>query len=139
MADVRTALLVEDDPTFRELIHYYLSDLGLEVVAVAEGRAALTWLATQTPDLVCLDLMLPETSGYEVCEQLKASARHRFTPVLMMSARGLPMDRAHAEEVGADAYLVKPFTRAEFIATAQGLLSKNAETDPMLQRVKSSD
>ena len=135
MTSPRTALLVEDDPTFRELIHYYLSDLGLDVVAVAEGRAALTWLATRTADLVCLDLMLPETSGYEVCEQLKASPTHRRTPVLMMSARGLPMDRAHAEEVGADAYLVKPFTRAEFMNTAQGLLSKNAETDPMLPRV----
>jgi len=136
VSTVRTALLVEDDPTFRELIHYYLSDLGLEVVAVAEGRAALTWLATKTPDLVCLDLMLPETSGYEVCEQLKASPKHKTTPVLMMSARGLPMDRAHAEEVGADAYLVKPFTRAEFMSTAQGLLAKYTATDPMVTKLR---
>ena len=119
-----TALLVEDDPTFRELIRYYLTDLGFEVVAMSDGRSALEWLKLRTPDLVCLDLMLPETSGYDICERIKKSPQ-KGTPVLMMSARGLPMDRAHAEEVGADAYLVKPFTRTEFINTAGKLLKRD--------------
>ena len=88
--------------------------MGLEVTDVAEGRSAIRILQHSRPDLVCLDLMLPELSGFEVCEFMRSRSELRDVPILIMSARAKPMDRAFAEEVGATAYLVKPFKRSDF-------------------------
>src|SRR5215468_5817153 len=110
----RKALVVEDHPDARALVRTYLTAMGLEVVDVAEGRSAIRVLQTSRPDLVCLDLMLPELSGFEVCEFMRGRPELRDIPILVMSARAKPMDRAFAEEVGATAYLVKPFKRSEF-------------------------
>src|SRR5512133_3136418 len=114
MPSPRKVLLVEDHPDARALVRTYLLALGLEVVDVAEGRSAIRVLETLRPDLVCLDLMLPELSGFEVCEYMRAKPALKDVPILVMSARAKPMDRAFAEEVGATAYLVKPFKRGEF-------------------------
>lgn len=119
-----TALLVEDEPSLRKLVKGYLSLLGFEVVEASDGRHAMAALK-QTPfALVVLDLMLPESSGYDVLEFMRAQALGD-TPVLVMSARTLPEDRAQAEELGAKRYLIKPFSRAEFtqavvLATQKG-------------------
>ena len=123
----RTALVVEDDPDVRGLVGTMLRDLGLEVAEVAEGRSAILHLAVhQPPDLVCLDLMLPELSGYDVCEFMRGEARLRSVPILIMSARSLPQDRAYAEQVGASTYLVKPFKRKAFRAAVDELLVQQA-------------
>jgi two-component system chemotaxis response regulator CheY len=110
----RTALVIEDNPDARALVSTYLRTMDLEVTAVAEGRSAIRALQLSAPDLVCLDLMLPELSGFEVCEFMRSRPELRNVPILVMSARAKPMDRAFAEEVGATAYLVKPFKRSEF-------------------------
>jgi two-component system, OmpR family, response regulator len=119
----RTALVVEDDPDVRGLVGKMLRAIGLEVAEVAEGRSAILHLAVhQRPDLVCLDLMLPELSGYDVCEYMRGDARLRTVPILIMSARALPQDRAYAEQVGASTYLVKPFKQKAFHAAVDALL-----------------
>ncbi len=119
----RTALVVEDDPDVRGLVGKMLKAIGLEVAEVAEGRSAILHLAVhQRPDLVCLDLMLPELSGYDVCEYMRSDARLRTVPILIMSARALPQDRAYAEQVGASTYLVKPFKQKAFHAAVDALL-----------------
>lgn len=119
----RTALVVEDDPDVRGLVGKMLKAIGLEVAEVAEGRSAILHLAVhQRPDLVCLDLMLPELSGYDVCEYMRGDARLRTVPILIMSARALPQDRAYAEQVGASTYLVKPFKQKAFHAAVDALL-----------------
>ena len=123
----RTALVVEDDPTLRGLVRRHLESMGMEVTEVAEGRAAIVHVAVHRPDLVCLDLMLPELSGYEVCEFMRGDVRLRSVPILIMSARGLPQDRAYAEQVGASTYLVKPFKRQAFTAAVHELVSSLAE------------
>ena len=110
----RKVLVVEDHPDARALVRTYLQAMGLEVIDVAEGRSAIRALEKSHPDLVCLDLMLPELSGFEVCEFMRSRPEFRDVPILVMSARAKPMDRAFAEEVGATAYLVKPFKRSEF-------------------------
>lgn len=110
----RTALVVEDNPDARALVSTFLRTMDLEVTAVAEGRSAIRALQLARPDLVCLDLMLPELSGFEVCEFMRSRPELKDVPILVMSARAKPMDRAFAEEVGATAYLVKPFKRNEF-------------------------
>jgi two-component system, OmpR family, response regulator len=118
----RTALVVEDDPDLRGLVRKHLEAMGMAVTEVAEGRAAILHVAVHRPDLVCLDLMLPELSGYEVCRFMRAEARLREVPILIMSARGLPQDRAYAEQVGASTYLVKPFRRHAFTAAVYELV-----------------
>lgn len=112
---VRTALVVDDDPDIRKIISAWLKQLGFEVSHAADGRAAIASLDRAAPTLLCLDLMLPESSGYDVCEHVQRTASLKGVRVLMISARSLPEDRALAEELGARAYLSKPFTQADFV------------------------
>jgi CheY-like chemotaxis protein len=122
----QTVLLVEDDPVIRKLVKMYLERMGLLVVEAADGRSALRLLTEMAPDLACLDLVLPESSGYEVCEFIRSSPAMRDIPILVMSGRALPEERAHAVEIGASAYLIKPFTRAEFTNQVDMLLRTSA-------------
>lgn len=123
-AKKQKVLLVEDDPALRRLVNGYLVRMGLEVVEASDGRAAIEALRGFMPDLVCLDLMLPEISGYDVCEAIRKNPALRAVPILMISARSLPEDRAQAEEVGATAYLIKPFSRVEFSNNVRALLQE---------------
>ncbi len=122
----RTALVVEDDPDIRKLIRKFLEKLGLEVHEACTGKAALVELAVMAPALVCLDLMLPETSGYDICEYIRRTPGISTARVLVISARSLPADRAQAEEVGANAYLIKPIRWKTFSATVLSLLDGGA-------------
>lgn len=109
-----TVLVVEDSPMFRRMLSDMLRSLGYaRVLEAFSGQAALELLARERPDLVCLDLTLPDISGYEVCEHIRATPGLRDVPVLMISARTQTMDRAQAEEAGASGYLMKPFTPEE--------------------------
>lgn len=110
----QTVLLVEDDPALRKLVKGYLGLMGFSIIEAPDGRTAMQRLDEVAPDLICLDLMLPESSGYDVCEYVAQSERLKGVPIVMMSARTLPEDRAHAEELGVSSYIIKPFTRAEF-------------------------
>src|SRR5215469_13781693 len=124
----RKALVVEDHPDARALVRTYLLAMGIEVMDVAEGRSAIRVLQAARPDLVCLDLMLPELSGFEVCEYMRSNPELKDVPILVMSARAKPMDRAFAEEVGATAYLVKPFKRSEFSRAVNACMARLEET-----------
>jgi two-component system chemotaxis response regulator CheY len=115
-------LVVDDNPSFSELIALYLQSLGAGVERIAEGRSAIARLRQVVPDMVCLDLMLPHYSGFEICEFIRQTPALRAVPVLFMSSRSSPIDRAEAEEAGANAYLVKPFSRADFVSTVVALL-----------------
>jgi CheY-like chemotaxis protein len=109
-----TVLVVEDSPMFRRMLSDMLQSLGYtHVLEAFSGQAAKELLAEQRPDLVCLDLTLPDISGYEVCEHIRATPGLQDVPVLMISARTQTMDRAQAEEAGASGYLIKPFTPEE--------------------------
>jgi two-component system chemotaxis response regulator CheY len=109
-----TVLVVEDSPMFRRMLSDMLQSLGYtRVLEAFSGEAAKELLAEQRPDLVCLDLTLPDISGYEVCEHIRATPGLQDVPVLMISARAQTMDRAQAEEAGASGYLIKPFTPDE--------------------------
>lgn len=131
----RKALVIEDHPDARALVRTYLQTMELDVTEAADGRSAIRILrdSDPRPDLVCLDLMLPELSGFEVCEFMRSSPALRSIPILVMSARAKPMDRAFAEEVGATAYLIKPFKRSEFsravdVCIARTTVAERSET-----------
>jgi DNA-binding response OmpR family regulator len=117
------ALLVEDDPPLRKMIAGYLKLLDFSVSEAPDGKKAMGALSEQQYDLICLDLMLPESSGYDVLEYIRKQGMAK-TPVLMMSARSLPEDRAQAEELGATLYLIKPFTRSDFTKAVKAVLEE---------------
>jgi DNA-binding response OmpR family regulator len=124
MLTARTALVVEDDPDIRRLVCTYLAALGFEPVEARDAEAAIEQLKQCAPALVCLDWMLPVASGYTVCEYMLDTPTLQKTPVLVISARSLPQDRAQAQEVGASGYLTKPFSREAFNAHVQSLLGE---------------
>jgi CheY-like chemotaxis protein len=119
----KLAFVVEDDPESRRILRKYLEHLSFDVVEAATGKSALSLLEQRIrPALVCLDLILPELSGYEICEKIRASPRLATVPVLVVSARSMPPDRALAEELGANAYLVKPIRWKTFSQAVAELL-----------------
>ncbi len=109
------AVVVEDDPDARNLVCACLRRLGFRVHEAGSAGEAAALLARTTPDLVCLDVRLPDSSGLRVCEQIRASARLREVPILFITALAKPADRLRAEVAGADRYLTKPF-RADALA-----------------------
>ena len=118
-----TGLVIEDYRSERLLLKRQLHRLSFHVLEAADGKTAIRRLAESPLDLVCLDLMLPDMSGLQICELIRRSPRHADVPVLVLSARTLPEDRAQAEQAGASAYLVKPFEWDVFNAEVRRLLA----------------
>ncbi len=119
-------LVVEDSTMFRKMLSDMLQSLGFtHIVEAASGTAALDCLAElrPAPVLVCLDLTLPDISGYEVCEFVRSTPLLQNVPVLMVSARTQTMDRAQAEEAGASGYLIKPYTTEELRTQLERVLA----------------
>ena len=118
-------LIVDDEPDIVELLEYNLRQAGYEVVTAADGGAALAAIREQIPDLVLLDLMLPDMSGTEVCRQLKKDPLTEATPIMMLTARGSEIDRVVGFELGADDYVVKPFSPRELVLRVQAVLRRS--------------
>ena len=116
-------LVVEDDPTVREVVERYLEREGIVVDAVSDGLVALEHAESCWPDLVVLDLMLPGLDGLEVCRRLRAQAP---VPVIMLTARGDEDDRVMGLELGADDYIAKPFSPRELTLRVQAVLRRAA-------------
>ena len=126
-------LLVEDDPSIREIATLGLTQAGFRVTTAADGREGLLHFR-QTPfDLVILDVMLPTLDGYEVCRQIRASSR---VPIIMLSAKSDTVDVVVGLELGADDYVTKPFEMAELVARARAAVRRGqaAPEDPVLVR-----
>ena len=129
------ALVVVEDPLVRQLVRRNLEALripgpveksGFTVVEMETGRAALSILSAVSPELVVVDLGLSELSGYEFCERLRASGGLQHVPLLAISSRAMPQDRAAAEEVGVTAFLSKPFTPRQLIEQVVPLVTASA-------------
>ncbi len=114
-------LVVEDDVTLQETLAYNLKRQGYEVETVEDGPSALQQARATRPDLILLDIMLPGMDGFEVCRVLR---QEMSTPVLMLTARDDEIDRVVGLEVGADDYLVKPFSMRELLARIKALLRR---------------
>ena len=125
-----TLLMIEDDTRLADMVTAYLAPSGYEVVHKIHGTAGLDYLKTShtIPALVVLDLMLPDMDGLEICRHLLAlPSPLNQLPVLMLSAKGDPMDRVIGLEVGADDYLPKPFEPRELLARIRALLRRQSE------------
>jgi DNA-binding response OmpR family regulator len=126
---MKRALVVEDDPDIVELIDHYLRAEGFAVEAQADGRQALERLRGGGHDVVILDLQLPGMDGLSLCAELRRDKRTRNLPVIMLTARGDEADRVVGLEVGADDYVVKPFSPKELVARVRALMRRLERTE----------
>lgn len=122
-----TILVVDDEPSISEVVGIYLRRAGYQVVTARNGRQALEVLDKQPPDLVVLDLMLPEVDGWEITRRLRAEGD---TPIIMLTARREEADRIAGLEMGADDYLVKPFSPQELVSRIKAVLRRSRGTGP---------
>jgi DNA-binding response OmpR family regulator len=123
MSHKKRLLVLEDDPDLAELIRLHLRDEGHDVTHFADGEAGLHALQRESWDALVLDLNLPGVDGLEICRQVRAMAR--YTPIIMISARGTEMHRVLGLELGADDYLAKPFSMLELVARVKALLRRS--------------
>ena len=115
-------LIVDDDPAIRDVVRIALGRDGYDTVEAADGAAALTQFAATRPDVVVLDVMLPEMDGIDVCRALR---RHSTVPILFLSSRDGEVDRIVGLEIGGDDYLTKPFSPRELVARVRALLRRS--------------
>lgn len=115
-------LIVEDEESLLRLESILLTSKGYDVKGVPNGQAALEAIASQKPDLILLDIMLPEIDGFEVCRRIKAAKDTSHIPVIMLTAKKCQDDFSRGQEVGADWYITKPFKSSMVIETIQRFL-----------------
>jgi len=120
----RKILVVDDESVLVETIAYNLEQAGYQVLTAADGASALQAAHRETPDLIILDLMLPEMDGIEVCRHLRRERNTATTPIMMLTAKGDEIDKVVGLEVGADDYVTKPFGRRELLARVRALLRR---------------
>jgi two-component system, OmpR family, response regulator len=125
-------LIVDDDREIRELVSSYLKKNGLRVTVAPDGRHMRTFLATDSADLIVLDVMMPGDDGLVLCRELR-SGKHKAIPILMLTARNDETDRIVGLELGADDYLVKPFSARELLARIKAVLRRTRMLPPNLQ------
>ena len=119
-----TILVIEDDADIRNLLHFNLEKEGFTSIEAGDGVTGLAMAREQKPSLVLLDLMLPGMDGFEVCRRLGSSPDTAEIPVLMLTARGEEMDRVVGLSLGADDYVVKPFSPRELVARVKAVLNR---------------
>lgn len=122
-------LVIEDERDLQTLVVYNLQQAGHEAIAASDGSEGLRLAREQRPDLVLLDLMLPDRSGTEICRLLKQEPVTRGIPVMMVTAKGEEIDRVLGFELGADDYVVKPFSIRELILRIQAVLKRGRVDD----------
>lgn len=116
--------IIEDEPAQIELLSYNLQAEGFKIRQAMDGEEGLLQVQEDPPDLIILDWMLPEVPGIEVCRRLRARAETKHVPIIMLTARGEEQDRIRGLNIGADDYILKPFSIAEVIARVHALLRR---------------
>lgn len=119
---MKKILVVDDEAMIREMVKARLEANNYEVITAADGQEALDKARKENPDLIILDLMLPKIDGFRVCGLLKVDARYRNIPVIMFTARAQDSDMQLGKEVGADAYVTKPFDSKILLGKIEELL-----------------
>jgi two-component system phosphate regulon response regulator PhoB len=123
-------LIVDDETDLASLVEFNLQQEGLSTSVAYTGEDALVQAASRRPDVVLLDLMLPDVSGREVCRRFRADPKLRDVPVVMLTARGEEADRVAGFEVGADDYVTKPFSPRELVLRVKALLRRSGAAEP---------
>src|SRR5438105_4454671 len=119
----RQALIVEDEPDTGQLLAEHLRRRGFSPTLMEEGKPALEWTRQHQPDLILLDLMLPDVDGFTICENLKLDRETNMVPIIMVTALDEQTHKLHGLRVGANRYLTKPFTAAELNSAIDDVLA----------------
>lgn len=125
MAAVPHILICDDDPVVHESLGLYFENEHFTYVSAYDGKEALQKVAEEKPDLILLDIMMPELSGLDVCREVR---KNLTTPIIILSAKGEEIDRVLGLELGADDFIVKPFSPREVIARIKAVLRRSSET-----------
>jgi two-component system phosphate regulon response regulator PhoB len=132
-------LVVDDEPEAVELIEFNLKQSGYTVSTSGDGAEALKKARAQTPDLIILDVMLPEMDGFEICKALRLDAATSKVPIIMLTAKAAEIDRVLGLELGADDYLTKPFSTRELLLRIKKMLTRNQVSGPPEQLLRFGD
>lgn len=133
MVGARKILVVEDEKKIAKVIAAYLEREGYDVITTASGTQALRMAESENPDMVVLDLMLPDLSGEEVCAELR---RRSDVPIIMVTARTTEDERVHGLTIGADDYLTKPFSPKELVARVKTILRRtHSDTEFLAEKI----
>jgi len=132
-------LVVDDEPDAVELVEFNLKNACFEVITAGDGAEAIKKARTALPDLVVLDLMIPEVDGLEVCKLLRRDAATSGIPILMLTAKAAEIDRVLGLELGADDYVTKPFSPRELMLRVKGLLRRREATEVKVERMQVGD
>jgi adenylate cyclase len=133
---VTSALVVDDAPDIRLLADLVLSMAGFTVTAASSGREALGVLAGDLPDIVLLDVQMPDVDGWETLSRVRTDPRTRHLPVVLCTVKGLPEDALKGWSLGCDGYLGKPFDIGGLVSELQTVLRRDAATRESLRRDK---
>jgi two-component system phosphate regulon response regulator PhoB len=132
-------LIVDDEPDIIELVGFNLKQAGYAVTTAAGGAEALAKARTQLPDLIVLDVMLPEMDGFEICKALRLDAATARVPVIMLTAKAAEIDRVLGLELGADDYLTKPFSPRELLLRIKKILSRTQSEEKPKEQLRFGD
>jgi two-component system, OmpR family, response regulator len=121
----RTALVVEDDPRLQKAMSEQLQRMGFQVFCAGHYEAAIRHLVTHEPHLACINVRLPNESGYDLCEHIRRSLGLTSLPIVMTSEYGCASDMAQAEDAGGDVFLLRPFSMRQLAACVDALLDSN--------------
>lgn len=120
----KSVLIIEDEPFIIEALSFLLEREGIDYQCHTDGTSCLDLIETQRPDLVILDMMLPQMNGMEVLQSLRSTKDFKSLPVLMLTAKGQKKDRQAAEDAGVSLFMTKPFANDELIANVHRLLDE---------------
>jgi DNA-binding response OmpR family regulator len=132
----KTILVVDDEPRLVSLVEAYLSQEGFKVLSAGDGRDALFLARQEKPDLIVLDVMMPEMDGYEF---MRLHRKERETPIILLTAKVEADDRVLGLELGADDYVTKPFRPRELVARIRAVLRRAGQTQPSAQKLRAAD
>jgi two-component system OmpR family response regulator len=127
MSKPRQILIADDDPHIREVVRFALENAGFSTIQAADGRETIDQFMSNRPDLVILDIVMPEMDGTEVCRQIRA---HSATPIIFLSSRDEEVDRIIGLELGGDDYVTKPFSPRELVARVKAVLRRGKNREP---------
>lgn len=121
-------MVIDDSNTIRRSAEIFLMQAGCQVILAENGFDALAKIADHQPDLIFVDIMMPRLDGYQTCALIKKSAKHRATPVVMLSSKDSLFDRARGRMVGSDEYLTKPFSKDSLLKTVEAHVTERRAT-----------
>ena len=132
-------LVVDDEPEAVELVEFNLKQAGYTVTTAADGAEALKKARSQPPDLIVLDVMLPEMDGFEICKTLRLETITSKLPIIMLTAKAAEIDRVLGLELGADDYLTKPFSPRELLLRIKKILARGATEEKPKEQLRFGD